>query len=152
MEADELWRRYLREVWPDEPERRYVEAFTFGNTEEAADRLAQLVLSGGKTATSELLWSREAGGTPLWHEGGESIVLNGRGEAVCVVRTTELRVIPFDQVDEAFILDYGEGDGTLAWWRRDIWAYYAEECRTLGREPGGDMPLICERFEVVYPK
>jgi uncharacterized protein YhfF len=62
-----------------------------------------------------------------------------------------LRILPFSEVDEEFARDYGEGDRTLAWWRPNLWRYYEQECRSLSRTPSEDMPLICERFEVVYP-
>jgi hypothetical protein len=31
------------------------------------------------------------------------------------------------------------------------WAIYAERCRVLGKAPTPEMPLVCERFKVVYP-
>jgi uncharacterized protein YhfF len=34
-----------------------------------------------------------------------------------VLETTDLRVIPFGEVDAQFAFDEGEGDRTLAWWR-----------------------------------
>jgi uncharacterized protein YhfF len=149
--VEEFWEDYVRSLPPEHRNRKYFEAFSFGDTVESADRLAKLVLEGEKTATSELLWSRQAAGKTLWNEGDESVVLNGVGEPVCVIRTTQLRVLPFSEVDEAFARDYGEGDRTLSGWRRDAWEYYEGECRSLGKIPSKDMSLICERFEVVYP-
>lgn len=148
--VEEFWENYLRSLPPEHRNRKYFEAFSFGDTVESADRLAKLVLEGVKTATSELLWSRQAAGKPLWNEGDESVVMDGAGEPVCVIRTTELRVLPFSQVDEAFARDYGEGDRRLSGWRRDAWESYERECRSLGMTPSEDMPLICERFEVMY--
>ena len=48
--------------------------------------------------------------------GGHSIVLGGDGQPICVIRTTEVRVLPFREVDEAFAWDEGEGDRSLAYW------------------------------------
>jgi uncharacterized protein YhfF len=146
-----FWAKYLRSLPPAERGREYLEAFEFGGTDEAATRLADLVLRGIKKATSELLWSRQASGKGLWKVGDESIVLDGSGDPTCVIRTTELRVIPLNEVDERFVRDYGEGDGSLEWWRTEIWNYYRNECLALGRTPKDDMPLICERFLVAYP-
>jgi uncharacterized protein YhfF len=146
----EFWERYRGTLPPAERDRHFFEAFSFGGTAEGADLLAELVLQGVKTATSELLWSREAIGEPLWKVGDEHVVLDGKGQPVCVIRTTELRILPFDQVDGSFVRDYGEGERSLEWWRRDIWDHYETECRRLGRIATPDMPLICERFEVVY--
>jgi len=128
---------------------RYAEAFSFGES-ELADRLLALVLAGTKTATTMPLWEREARGQPLWQVGDESIVLDGSGEPRCMMATTELRVVPFDGIDTDFARDYGEGERTLAWFRSEAWDYYAAICAGLGRSPTRDMPMICERFRVVY--
>jgi uncharacterized protein YhfF len=68
-----------------------------------------------------------------------------------VIEMTGVSIVPFDQVDERFVYDYGEGERTLDWWNTNMWEYYARECQDLGREPARDMPVVCERFRVVYP-
>jgi uncharacterized protein YhfF len=54
-------------------------------------------------------------------------------------------------VDVDFIVGYGEWGVTAESWQERAWAYYAPHCRSLGREPQPDMPMLCERFQVVYP-
>lgn len=115
-----------------------------------ADRLLALVLAGMKTATAMPLWEREARGQPLWQVGDESIVLDGSGAPRCAMVTIELRVVPFDALDAPFARDYGEGDRTLAWFRSEAWEYYGAVVAELGHTPARDMPMICERFRVVY--
>lgn len=144
-----FWAGYRREC--GDPGRPYVEAFRFGNSQRLADSLPPLVLSGVKTATSTLLWELEDKGTPLTRTGDFYIVLNWAEEPVCVIEMTSISVVPFDQVDARFVYDYGEGERTLDWWNTNMWEYYARECRELGREPVRDMPVVCERFRVVYP-
>ena len=131
--------------------KRYYEAFYFGNTESSANRLADLVLQGEKTATSSLLWTLELEKKPMLQVGDYSIVTTWDDVPVCIVETTELRIVPFKDVDAQFAYDYGEGDRTLAWWKEHIVEYYAEECKAIGRETTEDMPLVCERLRVVYP-
>lgn len=145
-----FWEEYLRSLPEQDRDRRFFESFAFGTTPESSNHLAELVMQGVKTATSELLWSRE--GQALWAVGDESIVVDGQGNPVCVLRTAELRVVPFAEVDAGFVRDYGEGERTLEWWRTEIWDHYRKECEALGRTPSEDMPLICERFEIVYPR
>lgn len=128
---------------------RYAEAFSFGQG-ELADRLLALALAGMKTATAMPRWEFEARGQAFWQIGDESIVLDGSGVPRCVIATTELRVVPFDAIGAAFVRDYGEGDRTLAWFRSDAWEYYRAVVADLGRAPTRDMPMICERFRVVY--
>ncbi len=146
---DAFWDSYAQ-THPDAAARGYYEAFHFGNTERMANELAALVAQGVKTATSALLWSYGEG-ERLPQEGDLSIVITWDKEPVCIVETTELRILPFKDVDAQFAYDYGEGDRTLEWWREHLWDYYAAECASLGREPAEEMPLVCERFRVVFP-
>ena len=148
----DFWNQFLAQVErPEEAESRFLEAFKVGDCEEDADEGGQLIFSGAKTATSSLLWEYQSAGMNPPAEGDLSIVLDGRGDPVCVVETTWTAVLPFAQVDEQLARDYGEWDGTLETWREECWAYYAVHCRDLNREPSEDMPLVCERFRVVYP-
>jgi len=144
------WSNYLRSLPEQDHHKTYYEAFSFGTTPQAADNLLALVLQGTKTATSMSLWELEQQGNTLWNVGDEHIVLDGAGNPRCIIQTTELRIIPFQDVDAQFAYDYGEGDKTLAWWRKEMWNYYVEDSQRLGKQAREDMPLICERFKVVY--
>jgi len=93
-EIDGFWQSYLRSLPREQRNRFYYEAFAFGHTAHLADRLGRLVLEGVKTATSELLWARERIGKPLWKVGD--------GRPICVIRTTELSILSFVQVDQRF--------------------------------------------------
>jgi len=147
--VERFWQRYLQ-TRPDGAGRRYFEAFGFGNTPEMADDLADLVLRGIKTATSGLLWEYEDRQKPRYAVDDLHVVLSGAGEPLAVIETVELRILPFSEIDAAFARDYGEGDRTLAWWQTHLWDHYVEECTALGRTPAVEMPLLCERFTLVY--
>ena len=125
------------------------DAFAFGDSTEMADELAGLVLHGPKRATAGLL--ADYADEPLPEVGGHSIVLGGDGQPVCVIRTTEVRVLPFREVDAAFAWDEGEGDRTLAWWQTAHERYFRRQCEQLGVEFRDDLPVVFERFEVVWP-
>ena len=148
--ANRFWQLYLEQLPESERQREYFEAFQFGAGREMANQLAQLVLDGIKTATSDLIWHIDAREKPRWEVGAEHIVLNGSWLPVCVIRTTQLEERRFCEVDAQFAYDYGEGDRSLEWWRKHVFAWYATQCHELGIEPTEDMPLLCERFEVVY--
>jgi len=72
-------------------------------------------------------------------------VLDGAGVPVAVVETTELTQRRFDEVDAAFAFDEGEGDRTLASWRRAHQNYFGRQQGTFAPE----MLLWCERFRLV---
>ena len=45
-----------------------------------------------------------------------SVVCGGTGAARCVLQTTEVRILAFEDVEAAFAADEGEGDRSLASW------------------------------------
>jgi uncharacterized protein YhfF len=139
--------RRWQDHYPTKP--HLYEAFRFGNTETSANGLAALVVSGHKTATSDLLWTLEMNHKALVRVGDFSIVTDWDEKPVCLIQTTEVRVLPFEQIDAQFAYDYGEGARTLEWWKREMWRYYDGECKQIGREATSDMPLVCERFRVI---
>lgn len=125
-------------------------AWPFGSGSEMADELLELVLSGRKRATAGALWSYEHEGEPVPAPGDYSIILDGTGRARCVIRTTHVEIVPFSDVDEAFAAAEGEGDLSLEYWREGHWKFFSQELAGFGRSPEPGMPVVCERFEVVF--
>ncbi|WP_284615397.1 ASCH domain-containing protein [Aquabacterium humicola] len=130
---------------------RFLEAFAFGDSEALANELAALVLAGTKRATAALVWGNEHDGKPQPRPGDLSIVTTWQGEPLCLIETTAVEVVPFEDVSAEFARTEGEGDGSLAFWRREHAAYFARECERIGRTPDARMPVVCERFRVLYP-
>lgn len=123
----------------------------FCSNEHDANKLGDLVLAGPKRATASLLWVYEAENEPVPQAGELSIITNWAGEPLCVIETTEVTITPFNAVSAEFAAAEGEGDRSLAYWRKVHWDFFSEECAEIGREPADDMPVIRERFKVVYP-
>lgn len=150
-QVDAFWQKFLHSAEPAPPaDAVYYEAFMFGSDVEIAAECATAVLAGEKTTTSALLWELEAEGKRPPQPGDLSIVLDEHGRPVCVIETLEAPVRAFKDVDEQYAYDYGEGERTLAWWREALWDYFSRECARHGWEASEEMPLICERFRVVY--
>ena len=138
MNAEELWKKSgLRGEY---------EAWAFG---DAPDELAQLVKNGTKTATCSAYDLYEAEHEPLPEPGAYSVILDARDEAVCIIRTTKVYVTTFDEVTEEHAYKEGEGDRTLAYWRRVHERFLKEELAEIGRSFRGDTKVVCEEFEVV---
>jgi len=131
---------------------RFYEAFHFDDNEPSANQLAALVLAGTKRATAGLAWSFESSGKPLPKRGDLSVVTDWQGKPLCVIETTRVEFVPFEEVSAEFAATEGEGDKSLHYWREAHWAYLGRECARIGRAPDQRMPVVCERFEVVYPK
>ena len=123
-------------------------AWSFGDNPELADALLAAVLSGAKTATASSLWEYDDE-TPVPVKGELSILLDGAGRPRALVRTTSVEVVPFGEVDDEFALAEGEDDGSLEAWREGHRRYFA---RVLDRDVPDDMPVVCERFELRYPR
>jgi len=145
-----FWQAFC-EISGENPETSF-QVWHFGNNPEMADELLQLVLDSKKTATASLAWEYENKPDDAPVVGGYSIVTDFDGNPRCVVRTTELRVLPFNEVDEKFAFDEGEGDQSLDYWREVHWDYFAKICIEVGKEPSTEMLVNCERFELLYTK
>lgn len=128
------------------------EAWSFGDSPELADELLALVLDGTKTGTAASLWEYDDEGEPVPEVGSLSIVLDGAGEPRALLRTTAVEVVPFDEVTEEHAHSEGEDDRTLESWRREHEKYWRRVFDGGEREFAPDMPVVCERFEVLYPK
>ena len=142
---------YWAQVRADHPElqERIPLAWAFGATPEHADGLLALVLDGTKTGTASSLWDYEATGDPIPEAGELSIILDGAGTPRAVIETLWLETVPFHDVSAEHAHAEGEGDRTLAHWRRvheQFWLEHSESPR--GFAP--DMSVLCERFRVIH--
>ncbi len=125
-------------------------AWHFCDNESDADELARLVLSGQKRATASALWSYEAEGDPLPRIGDVNLVTYWDGRPCCVIRTTAVEVVTFGSVTADFAAAEGEGDASLGYWREAHRAAFGREFAGTDRVVGPEMPVVCERFEVVF--
>lgn len=149
MNADAFWQAFCREkqIDPDTPH----SAWAYG---AAPDKLAELTLAGIKTATASgyELYFLEDAAEPLPRVGDYSIILNAREEAVCIIRTTKTTVVPFDEVGSGHAFQEGEGDRSLAYWRRVHEEFFTEDFAACGLAFTHTSPILCEEFRVVYPE
>ena len=145
-----FWRDFCTAVGEDRSD-RFFEAFHFDDNARSANALAALVLARVKRATASLVWSYEHAGVALPQAGQLSVVTDWAGKPLGVIETVRVDVVPYDAVGAEFAATEGEGDGSLAYWRRAHWAYFGRECARIGRTPSFDMPVACERFELIYP-
>ncbi len=130
-------------------EKTYI-AERFGDTPKIADELGQLVVSGIKTGTCSALWEWEAEEKLIPHPGLVTIVLDGKDQPICIIETTEVSVSRFSMADEEFAQAEGEGDLSLEYWREAHIKYFSRTLPKIGMEFNENMPLVCERFRVIY--
>ena len=113
---------------------------------ELMTELALLVRDGPKRATTSRVDDYGLD-EPMPQVGDHSVILDGDGRPLCIIRTTSIEIRPFGEVDEAFAWDEGEGDRTLAWWRAAHIRYFA----SVGTPIDDATPVVLERFEMVWP-
>lgn len=124
-------------------------AFAFGDGPAMADELGALVAAGTKTATSSLAAEYErVDDRP--QVGGRDVVLDGAGDPICVIETTEVTSRRFDEVDAAFAYDEGEDDRSLAAWREAHERFFGRRCELLGLTFDPGLEVVCERFRAVW--
>jgi len=147
----EFWAEFCA-ASPEVSEVEPYQSWYFGNTLEMALELGQLVISGKKTATASLaaVNSFKPHEAPIF--GGYSVVTDINGVPGAVIRTVEVRHLPFNEVDAQFAADEGEGDQTLEYWRDAHWRYFSRESAELGIDFDEQSIICCERFEFLYPR
>lgn len=136
-------------AWADELGIEPADAFYFGDSAALADELAALVVAGTKRATTGLVWMHEREGWRIGEPGDLVIITRFDGTPACLIQIEDVTICRFGDVDAEFAAVEGEGDGSLAYWRRVHWDYFGRECAQLGREPSEDMPVVCTRFRLV---
>jgi uncharacterized protein YhfF len=141
-----MWYEF-KKVKPDTPED--YEAWAFGDSKEMADELAELVLKGVKTATASN-YSLYENDEELPYVGLHNIVLDGDGEAVAIVETTSVEIVPFDEVTEEQAYLEGEGDRTLKYWRDVHEDFFKRELEEVNQKFHNKIPVVCERFKLLY--
>jgi uncharacterized protein YhfF len=121
----------------------------YGDSPALSEELLALIREGRKRAGTSLLWACEAEGVPVPAAGDIEIVLDHCLEPALITRITNVAVVPYCRVGAEYAAIEGEGDGSLAYWRKAHWAFFSRECRRLGREPADEMPVVCSVFEVL---
>ena|SRR5690349_13111461 len=145
------WEKFLAILPPDSPyHSKTYTAQSWGDSTEMADELGDLIVRDIKTATCSALWESEAENTPIPEAGQITVVLNGSGEPICIIETTEVAVRKYNEVDSDFAQAEGEGDFSLDYWREAHKKYFSRTLSKIGKDFSEDMQLVCERFKVIY--
>ena len=147
--ARNMWGDYLdahlEHAFEDAPTTMHL-----GTTKNDADVLAELVKKGIKKATSHSLLGLQHRNQRLPRIGDFVVILNAEDEAQCIVRTTVVRLKPYFSIDATYAQLEGEGDKSLAHWKKVHWEHYTNELQAFGREPRESMIVVCQEFEKVF--
>lgn len=118
-------------------------SWSFGDSPELADELANLVIKGLKTASCGSLFSFENEEEPPT-VGSYSIILDGTGVPVCVIRTIAMFLMRFSDVTEELARKEGEGDLSLNYWRKGHQSFFEREGTY-----SENMEIVFEEFQLI---
>ena len=124
------------------------EAWAFG---VEPDQLADLALKGEKTATASAYDLYQIDGEPIPQAGTFDVILDGQGQAVCIIKVTKVTVVPFNQVSAEHAFKEGEGDKSLAYWRQVHEEFFTEWIAEAGLSFSEETGVVLEEFCKVYP-
>ncbi len=80
------------------------------------------------------------------------MVVDGKGEPLCIFQTTEVRIGPLNSVDDAFAWDEGEGDRSRAWWLDAHTEFFMRQAECEGFVFTEVIETVFERFKLVWPR
>lgn len=143
MKDFEMWGIYCKN---NNIKDKSYESWQFG---AKANELAKLVADGTKTATSSafVLYGDYE---PLPKKDEYSIILDSNNEAICIIKTTKVYLERFSSISSEYALKEGEGDKSLAYWKKAHREFFTKELAEAGLEFDEDMIVVCEEFELVY--
>jgi uncharacterized protein YhfF len=145
------WQKFLSSLPADSPYHAKIYISEgWGDSPEMADELGGLIAQGAKTGTCSALWEWEAEGNSIPEVGLVTIVLDGKGDPLCIVETTEIFIRKYNEVNADFARAEGEGDLSLEYWREAHRNFFSRVLPKFGREFSEEMPLVCERFKVIF--
>ena len=144
MTDKEMWKAFCRESGIKSED---FDSWAFGDD---PDDLASLVLQGRKCSTASVYNLYAYDNEELPKEGDYSVILDSKDQAVCVIRDTEVRVVPFKDVDEEHARLEGEGDLSLEYWRQVHRKCFTTWMKEAGMAFKDSTKIVLERFEVVY--
>lgn len=148
MTIETFWQAFLID-FPEYKDTELPIAWQFG---VYPDELAQLVVDGIKTATASGYRLYEVEQEDLPPVNGLNIILNSHNEPVCITRTLEVRLMPFNEVPASFAYLEGEGDRTLAYWQQVHLAFFTNIYSDYGLTFTEDDLIVGEIFECLYAK
>lgn len=152
---DQRTEEYLNEYLATltETERQRYTSFSadyFCNDEVNANRCAELISKGIKTATCSMKYWYDSGEEAMPQKGHLLVVTDWHGEPTSIVEITAVSECKYSDVTAEFACSEGEGDRTLDWWRAAHWDFFSSECVAEDIEANEDMMLVLEHFQLVH--
>lgn len=144
-EIENYWKQFVKEKGISATN---YSAWSFGDSKQMADELAELVVKGDKTATTSAYDLYEIG-EKIPEVGEYNMILDGNHHPICITQTKVAEIVPFNFVSAEHAYHEGEGDRTLSYWRKVHEDFFKREYADANKTFSEDIPCLCEVFKVV---
>ncbi len=134
---------------PQNKQKEIPDSFYFCDTKKDADECATLVIQGIKQATASSLWWYEKNQEALPKIGDQYVVTDWEGNAKAIIEVTIIEQTPYHQISPEFAAIEGEGDKSLAYWKKVHKAYYQREMEPHDESFHEEMIIVCEHFKTI---
>lgn len=125
------------------------QSFCFGDSEELANSLLNLVMIGKKTATSSSFPAYEIYKEEPPKTNDCSIITDWEGTPKCIVQNKKVSIISFKDIDFKLVSKEGE-DKTLKSWQKNHKEFFIEDGKILGYTFDENMLIVFEEFEIIF--
>lgn len=150
--VSKMWGNYIK-ANPEFETDTMPESWYFHDNQVDANRLADLVLIGKKKASSGLYaWYKEAK-ADLPKLSTKHIITDFEGKAKAIIEIKKVDTISFNQISKEYAaMDMGTTIEPVKKWRKAHWDFFESAMQESEKKPTEDMLIVCERFELVWPK
>jgi uncharacterized protein YhfF len=146
--ADIYWHRFLEATGRDREE-KCAGDMSFEASGFVGDELLSLVLAGRKSAVFTSFATYAADNEPLPASGELYVVLDRSEVPRCIIETTSVLVVPFNEVTWEMAQLEGE-DENLDAWRERHQEYLEDEGAVVGFDFSPAIKLVFQAFHVIY--
>jgi uncharacterized protein YhfF len=129
-----------------------VQVRSFGGSAALGDTLIALIASGEKTGTFAMEAEFEDAPQRRPVAGGLVVVTRFNGPPVLLYELTEVTRVAFRDIGPQHVAVEGPNARDVEVWRRIHWPYWGAMLQARGREPSLDMPVIFQRFNLLFSR
>ena len=123
-----------------------------GLDDQTTEQIFELIRSGDKTGTFTLPWLVEQTGDPTPRVGDAIILVAFDGTPKILLRLTGIEEVAFGDITEAHTAVDGSPVRALEVWKPLHTAYWNERLQPFGLGVCDEMPVLVEKFEMLYVK
>ena len=121
-----------------------------GLDNQTTEQVLELSRSGDKTGTFSLPWLVEQAGDPTSQVGDAIILIAFDGAPKILLRLTEIERVAFGDMTAAHTAVDGSPVRALEIWKPLHTAYWNERLQPFGLGVCDEMPVLVEKFEMLY--